>query len=303
MRTWSLRIFSISCGLCIVCSLALAQTPAPQAPAPQSSAAQAPSDIFDKAPPAIDDALRERASAFYQAHVEGKFRVADQYVAEDSKDAFFAAEKTKYGGFQISKITYSDNFTKATVITACKTEMFFHGQKLPVTMPAVTHWKIDSGQWFWYYEPASERDTPWGTMKGGPDDEKSVAAQIPRDPLAAAKGILAKVALDTTVVNVDQTQRSKQELHLKNGTLGPITVSADPTGVPGLTVNPAKPRVEPGEEIAVVIEFNPEDPAVLCKECLIHPGVRPPATVNLSIRPTQQRFPIQITFTQPAAAK
>ncbi len=309
MRILSLSIFSTLCMLFLQCRVTSAQTaPADQTPPAQSTAAQnsdaqTPSDVFDKAPPAIDEALRERVSAFYQAHVDGKFRQADQYVDEDSKDAFFAAEKPQYGGFQITKIAYSDDFTKATVITACKTELFFHGHKMPATMPAVTHWKIDNGQWFWYYFKPSETDTPWGTMKSGPVDENSsVAARIPSDPMAAARNILAKVVLDRSEVLVDQTKQSKQEIHLKNGLLGKISVLADPTGTPGLTIRPAKSEVAPGEEIAIVIEFNPDDPSVNCKDCLLHPGVKPPITVNLTIRPTQQRFPIQITFTQPPRA-
>ena len=268
--------------------------------------AQIPSDVFDKAPPAIDDALRTRVEAFYQAHVDGKFRAADQYVAEDSKDAFFAAEKTKYKGFQVSKITYSDNFTKANVVTNCKTDMFFHGSKYPVTMPTVTHWKIDQGQWFWSYVSPDEMDTPFGTMKGGPpeDSEKAaVVAMIPKDFNAAAKEILSKVTVDRSEITLDQDRTSSREVHLKNGLLGPIKVSTDPTGIPGLTVRPAKPEVGPGEEVAVIIEFNFEDPSINCRDCLVHPGVRPPATVNIHVQPTQQEFPIRIVFTQQGSGK
>jgi len=283
MRTLSLSIFSISCGLAL---------------------AQAPSDIFEKAPPAIDDALRTRVEAFFQAHVDGKFRQADQYVAEDSKDAFFSADKPHYKGFQISKISYSDNFTKATVVTACKTDMFFQGQKFPTTMPTVTRWKIDNGQWFWYYIQPTERESPFGTMKPGVDNPNGgVSAMIPKDLQAAAREILSKVTMDSTEVNIDQDRSSKQEVHLKNGMLGAIKVTADPTGVPGLTVRPAKFNVFPGEEIAVIVEFNFEDPAILCRECLVHPGVRPPATVNVHVDPTQQDFPIKIIFTQHGAGK
>ncbi|HLG99976.1 MAG TPA: hypothetical protein VKX49_26945 [Bryobacteraceae bacterium] len=283
MRKLCLSVFSIVCGLSTV------SLPAP---------AQSPSDVFDKAPPAIDEALRTRVEAFYQAHVDGKFRQADQYVAEDSKDFFFAAEKTRYHGFNISKITYSDNFTKATVMTACKTELAFHGQKMPVTMPAVTHWKVENGEWFWYHDDSGQVDSPWGKMKAGPESENPVVAMIPRDPAAAARSILSKITVDASEVTIDETRSNKREIHLKNGSLGPITVSADPTGMPGLTVVPAKSQVGPGEEIAIVIQFNFDDPAINCKDCLVHPGVRPPITVNLHTQPIQQDFPIKITFTQ-----
>jgi hypothetical protein len=263
--------------------------------------AQDSSDLFDKAPPAIDEALRTRVDAFYQAHVDGKFRQADQYVDEDSKDAFFAAEKPHYLGCHISRINYSDNFTKAVVVTACENEVAFHAERFKVTMPALSHWKIDNGQWFWYFtkEP-TEVATPFGTMKPGPERGTAAAAEgVLKDPAAAARQILSQVTVDKTAVTVDQTRSTKQEIHVKNGMPGHITVEVDKTGIPGLTVTPEKTDVGPGEETAVVIEFNFEDKSITCQDCLVHPGVRPPATVMLHIQPTAQQFPIHITFTQP----
>jgi len=283
MRTLSLSIFSIFSGFAL---------------------AQAPSDLFDKAPPAIDDALRARVQAFYQSHVDGKFRQADNYVAEDSKDAFFVAEKPQYKSFQISKINYEENYTKATVVTACKTEMFFHGKMMPVTMPNVSHWKVQDGEWFWYYTKPSQMETPFGTMKTGPENNNpGFGFSIPQDPRAEAIKILKRVTLDRSEVSIDQDQNSKAEIHLKNGLLGPVTVTADPTGTPGLTVRPAKPEVGPNEEIAVLIEFNFEDPSINCRQCLVNPGARPPATVNLHVQPANLEFPIKINFTQHGVGK
>ena len=67
--------------------------------------AQGPADLFQKAPPEMDQALRERVAAFLQAHVDGKFRLADQYVADESKDAFFEAHKRRYRDFEIVKVS------------------------------------------------------------------------------------------------------------------------------------------------------------------------------------------------------
>ncbi len=285
MRIWSISLLSI------FCCLAFAQD----------------SDLFDKAPPAIDEALRARVEAFYQAHVDGKFRQADQYVAEEAKDKFFAAEKPHYKGCQISKITYSDNFTKADAVVACKNEVSFHGERIVATMPALSHWRVENGQWMFYYPPRGEMVTPFGIMKEGPAAEASSGANqavsVAKDPAAAARSILAQVHLDTNAVTVDQTRSSKQEIHVKNGMPGHITVSVDKTGIPGLTITPVKPDLGPGEETAVVVEFNFNDPGITCQDCLVHPGVRPPATVLMHISPTAQQFPIQITFTQPPAAK
>ena len=70
----------------------------------------------EKPAAAVDEALRARIGKFYQAHVDGKFRSAEQYVAEDSKDFFFEMEKQRYLSFREPEISYSDHFTKAKVI-------------------------------------------------------------------------------------------------------------------------------------------------------------------------------------------
>src|SRR5579885_1559929 len=77
--------------------------------------AQDSSELFDKAPPPIDEALRARVHDFYQAHVSGKFREAFKLVADDSADVFFAAAKQQYKECDTARINYSENFTKALV--------------------------------------------------------------------------------------------------------------------------------------------------------------------------------------------
>ena len=63
-------------------------------------------------PPAeVDQALRERASAFLQYQVDGNFRKAFELVAEDSKDFYFSIGKTKIQSLEIDEIVYSDNFS------------------------------------------------------------------------------------------------------------------------------------------------------------------------------------------------
>ncbi len=121
--------------------------------------------------------------------------------------------------------------------------------------------------------------------------------------MAAARDILAKVTVDRTAVTVDQTRSSKQEIHVKNGMPGHITVSVDKTGIPGLTDQTGQARSRTGRRDRRGVEFNFDDPGITCQDCLVHPGVRPPATVMMHIEPTAQQFPIQITFTQPHAAK
>ena len=86
MRKWMLAAF-------VSCAVVVAQTK--------------PTDVFEKAPPQIDDALRENVAKFFKAHVDGKFRQAEEVIAEDSKDFFYNMEKQRYFSFEIVRINYS----------------------------------------------------------------------------------------------------------------------------------------------------------------------------------------------------
>src|SRR5437763_1984007 len=77
-------------------------------------------DPFNRPPADVDRALRARIQEFYQFHIKGDFRHAEALVAEDTKDFFYSANKTKYLSAEISRIQYSDNFTKAKATILCE---------------------------------------------------------------------------------------------------------------------------------------------------------------------------------------
>jgi hypothetical protein len=127
--------------------------------------AQNPGDFVDKAPPDVEEALRARITAFYQAHVDRKFRQADDYVAKDTKDFYYEANKPGYLAFEIGKIVYSDNFTKARAIVNCKISFPLPGfGDGPVMAPVPSTWKVEDGQWYWYVDQTVGRESPFGTL-------------------------------------------------------------------------------------------------------------------------------------------
>src|SRR5579871_2216187 len=85
-----------------------------------AACAQNPADLFNRAPADIDQALRARISEFYQYHVTGEYRKAEALVAEDTKDFFYDHNKPRYLSFQISKIKYNEDFTKAEATVLCE---------------------------------------------------------------------------------------------------------------------------------------------------------------------------------------
>ncbi len=167
------------------------------------------SDVFDKAPPAIDEALRARVGQFYQAFVEGKFKQAYLLVADDSQDKFFELPKEEYKSFEIVKINYSDNFTKAAVVTAVKSEWRFHGAGTLTTFPLTSNWEVIDGQWYWHYVRPTMVPSPFSPTgfvpfprRRQPPVPLKPHPAVPNDIAGAAQRILSEVSVDKASVRL-----------------------------------------------------------------------------------------------------
>ena len=183
--------------------------------------------LFESAAPHIDEALRERVTFFYQSHVEGKFRQADTVVHEDSKDAFFVADKNKYKGFVIGKITYAENFTKARVVVTVDTNFMMPGAgNLPVKVPVTTSWNYDAGEWWWYVPPEGEQvfATPFGTMRPGPGEEPAFTLDKLKN-MPSADDIVARADVDKTTVELDCAGGGTESVEVLNRMPGKIFIS------------------------------------------------------------------------------
>ncbi len=270
-------------------------------------AQEEPRNLFDKAPPDVDQALKARVAKFYQFFVEGKFRLAEPLVAEDSKDIFFAAEKKKYKSCDQGSIAYSDNFTKAKAVVTCDTDRYMMGTKLMLKLPITSLWKLENGEWFWYVIPPSqltEYNTPVGPAKRPPEESGDTpAAPAPASivrPMISPEQVMKAVRADRDSVDFNTTKSSTQEIHLKNTLSGNVTLTAS-TSIPVLSAKPAKTEMQPGEELTIVLTFEPQDPAIGCPDCLSHPQDRKAGEVALRVEPTGQLIPIQVRFVVPAA--
>ena len=258
------------------------------------------SDLFDKAPPQIDEALRARVTTFYDAHVSGRFRDAFKVVADDSQDAFLGASKDQFSKCDISKIKYTENFTHAVVTTACKGEYRWHGSHMPVTIPLLSNWKVVDGQWFWFHIKETETKTPWGISRATPENSSGPAKMpnIPTDPRAAAMDILNKVAVDKTDLRLKSFELSKGEVHITNAMPGSISINVDRVPLPGVSSKVDHADLETGQKATITFTYDPKDPAIACETCSTKAGL-PVVTANIRIVPTGQVFPVQISFEAP----
>ena len=247
----------------------------------------------DKAPAGVDEALRKRVSHFYQAHVDAKFRVADQVVAEDSKEIFFAAPKPKYEGFEIVRTNYWDNFTKAEAVVACKAFWNIQGENMPVTMPITTTWKLENGDWYWYWRAPEKVETPFGTMNfnsGVPRDPNTPAAPVmPANPVKMKEQILSMIQVDKSEIMLSSYEPASAEVKIKNGMPGPISLRTDVDGAfAGFTAKLDKTDLKGGDTAILKIVCEPKDRAP-----------KPTLIVRIYVEPTNQIFPVKLTFAVP----
>lgn len=246
--------------------------------------AQDPAEQFTKAPPDIDEALRARIREFYQAHVDGKFREADKLVAPDSKDHFFAAEKRQYRSFDIVKIDYSENFTKAKAVVACETEFAAFGNRFPVKMPLPSLWKIENGDWYWYTIPTNEVQSPIGVMRPGP---------MPKESEASALGVRAppisvlreKVRIDRKQIRLKADEPGAEEIKVSNQLAGSIRLKLEMIDFPGLEVKLNREQLDPNETGVISFRYRPGEKVE-----------RREITVRLYVDPLGDLIPIIVTL-------
>jgi hypothetical protein len=256
------------------------------------------SDVFDKAPPAIDEALRARVGKFYGAFIAGKFKEAYLLVADDSQDKFFELSKDEYKSFDIIKINNSDNFTKAAVVTAIKSDWRWHGVVTLTTFPLTSNWVVIDGQWYWHYARptiVANPFSPTGFVPVPPAASSTDnAEQVPKDIKGAARAILAKVAVDKSSVRLRSYEASQDVVHVRNDMPGEISLKLVKPDVQGLTVTLGKSALMAHEETTVAFDWRLDDPAIQCLECAKKMSGR--RSVQLYVSPTGQMFPIVITF-------
>lgn len=263
-------------------------------------------DLFDKAPPDVDEALRQRVKEFYQHHVDGTFRKAEKYVAEDSQEFFYQVQKQRYDSCELLKIAYKDDFTKATVTQTCKGKWNIGGNDMTVSMPLSSQWVRDkeNGTWFWIHMQAQEVDSPWGRMKydaalKSPDGTPGTGAQIggpmlgtmklPTDVKAANEMLAKQVTVDKEKIELSSFQKSSDRITVVNNSGGKVQVKFEYEAVvPGFIAKFDKEELAPGEKAILSLDMVPKDRVA-----------KPTIQGRILIESLLQQFPVTITFAVP----
>lgn len=242
--------------------------------------AQDPSELFHKPPADVDQALRARVSEFFELHVKGDFRHAEALVAEDTKDYFYDNNKPRYLSFEISKIKYNDDFTRAQVTVMCEQYVRFPGFPVtPMKVPTPSTWKIENGKWVWYVDQTQLTASPLG-LKSAPDAANHPApsgrAALPQviptmDQFYAA----FKADKDSVTLQGDDTE----QVVISNGSPGPMTVQIV-GAVAGIEAKLDQTQVKAGEKAVLSLHATPDAKS---------------GTVKVRIDPVGKVIPIQVS--------
>ncbi len=219
-------------------------------------------------PPAeVDQALRERASAFLQYQVDGNFRKAFELVAEDSKDFYFSIGKTKIQSFKIDEIVYSDNFSKATVRATTSRKTMLAGHEIEVPGLAADFWKQEDGKWYWFNDPTQVGAVAFfpGVAAGGgvasPDavDPKFLPKDTSPEAVAkAAANLIQPTSFRKSGARFVAGKEGTEEVVFHNGNRGQIKVSAIVRrNPPGLTIEPSETFVNALADVTFKISYTP----------------------------------------------
>jgi hypothetical protein len=247
-------------------------------------------------PPEVDQALRDRATQFFQFIAAGNFRKAYDLVAEDTKDMFFNAPKERIDSFKLRKIEYSDNFTKASVTVNVSRTVYVLGTTLPTSSDAQTDWKMVDGQWEFYLEPRDAIVSPHSSAQvPGKESAPALPPSLPKDVspagiLAAGQQIMGKSGLDKSAVTFKTDQASEVTLTFHNGLPGAVDVELATPKIPGFSAELEKKQAGPGGNVALVLRYQPDKgtpPADPMKLMLVAspPGLDFPITVTFSSQP------------------
>ena len=216
--------------------------------------------------------------------------MANELVAEDSKDFYFAMEKRRFLGFEIVKIEYTDNFTKATVLATVEVN-YRPSARFPtmrVKPPYKTLWKVEDGQWYWYTVQTGEWETPFGTMKvpaqtnEQADPAAAVVAQIRgADP----KAILSQVKASKNDIALRCCENSSDTAEIVNGTPGVISLRVEGSPAIGLDIKLDRNELKPGEKAQITFVYAPPTKQA-----------KPAAIAVLRVAPLGTAIQFKVTF-------
>lgn len=174
----------------------------------------------------LEQTVTARVNEFYNLLMKQQYRKAEDYIAEDTKDYYYAGSKPEVKKFQVQSVEFSDNSTHAKVMVRCTEPVVVAGfppGEMTVNIP--TLWKLENGNWYLYEDPDKIKN-PSGLQTKIQHSVEAAAAgnpaplampkELPKDPAFA----LGKISLDKPEVKL--SAGATEKVTVANGSEGPI---------------------------------------------------------------------------------
>lgn len=114
------------------------------------------------------NALAGRVNEYYKLMIAKKYRQAEDFVAKDAKEDYYNSKKPDIRTCNIQKVDLQPGGTTSTVTIKAGVRVLMMGAGSQVfEMPALTYWKLEDGNWYWYVPAEAKRVTPFGKLNPG----------------------------------------------------------------------------------------------------------------------------------------
>ena len=159
--------------------------------------------------------------------VQKKYREAERLVAPESRDTYYAQEKSVIKDYAITGVNWEKDFQKAEVqLTSQVTVRHAMMGQFDVRVPFASHWMLENGHWMWYIPTVYSRETPFGTMKvdqnAAQQSGMDLQAMVAKGPDAAK--VQEGVKVDKNRITIPEGVGNKGTVTVENTLPGVVRI-------------------------------------------------------------------------------
>jgi hypothetical protein len=152
----------------------------------------------------------------------------------------------------------------------------------PMDVPTPDTWKLENGQWYWYFDLSHGRDTPFGHANpttGAPSEGGLPSAIASLDSIAKA------VQANKNAVQLSARESSSDQVLIATSLPGAVTLRLEAPSTPGLKVTLDRTDLKPGEQAKISFQSEP-----------VGDTVRKPFEIRIWVQPINLMIPVQVSF-------
>jgi hypothetical protein len=257
--------------------------------------AQGVGDLLNRPPAGVDEAVRQRVTEFYKLQMDGKFRQAESYVCEASRDAYYDMDKTRWRSSEVLRTSYEDDFRTGKIVVVLGTTLNTLQGPIPANYPMTSVWKYQEGQWCYYIDPerAKNFQSPFGKMTPGPETRAAGTGGMPTLPNVEdiERQLREGVTIDRSKVTLRGYEPSGGRVLISNTLPGTVELELWHLPLEGFQAKLSRTDLAPGEKAMLEFDFKPTDRRL-----------KPPLKVEIRVQPGGTVVPVEVEFTMPPEA-